>query len=452
MYLFRVAKPYVLCDKSQTLHVFNGKYYETVNDSFLGNALSRVLENIGAGRVYRLEYPKKIAGIIATEIVNQSQCDFKPNRRYIAFNNCVLDIKEDRMLDFSGEYITDICIDFDYDPFKTCELWDKFICQTFPVEGFRDTFQWFCGALLVNRREYKIEYSLFIVGPGGNGKSVVMDSISNMFGNGLIAKFSTTQLFDASNSQQNMAALEGKIANFTDDIDKKLLSGGDFKTFVSGGQFQARLLYKEPFIVEAPFMMCCANEMPPTADDTEGHHRRILPIKSTDHIYKGEERDTQLTNKLSTTEARQAIFNWLYEGYKRVIADKGNLELPSCVTAFRNSVRDNSNNLRRWLKEVGYVVCSRGDDKGTYVLINELFTEYEDFCSEERIKEKNVKSKSNFKDALGVIGFITVRRNNGWFVLLKKEKTVYDDDGNVVSVEAAEIPAFVGMTEEELPF
>jgi P4 family phage/plasmid primase-like protien len=434
LYNSQATKKYVLRNDAQSLHVFNGKYYEPVGESFLSNVIAKVLERIEAGIAYRVETPNKLAGILSREILSVPECKFNPNRRYIAFNNCILDTEKDKVLEFDDKYITDVCLDFDYDPSRISGLWDKFICQTFPIEGFRDTFQWFCGALLVNRRIHKIEYALFIVGPGGNGKSVALDSIANMFGGSLIAKFSTTELFDCSNQQQNIAALDCKIANFTDDIDKKLLSGGRFKTFVSGGTLTGRMLYKEPCDIYCPFLVCAANEMPPTADDTEGHHRRILPLKSTDHTYRGKERDTSLTYKLSTTESKQAIFNWLYEGFKRVKEDNYNLELPSCVVAFKNSVRDNSNNLRRWVSEKGYTPCGKEDDGVMERPVSEFFSEYEEFCASERIKEKNVKSKSNFKDAMCVIGFLQKRKSDGWYLLYKIEEKVYSEDGEIIGV------------------
>jgi phage/plasmid-associated DNA primase len=207
----------------------------------------------------------------------------------------------------------------------------------------------------------------------------------------------------------------------TDDIDKSLLSGGDFKTFVSGGEFQARLLYKEPFIVRAPFMLCCTNEMPPTADDTEGHHRRILPVKSTDHVYRGSERDTGLTGKLSTKESRQAIFNWIYEGYRRVVSDSGNLEIPECVEALRNSVKENSNTVRRWLFEMRYVPESPDEvtAAGSWHETNKLYEAYKKYCQEEGAMEKNTKTRSGFRDALTVIGFVSRKRAIGWVTYLK---------------------------------
>lgn len=420
--LFRSRECYLRVDKSQSLHAFDGKKFQSVPDSFLANAVSKSLERIHAGVVYRIKVPDELAKVLLREILVEPQCRFEPNRRYVAFDNCVLDLKEDRTREFSAEFVTDICLDIDYDPTKRSELWTRFIQQTFPVAGFRDVFQWFCGAFLIDRREYKIEYACFVVGPGSNGKSVAVDSVCNVFGNGLIAKFSPKQLFgDKGNVQQNLAALEGKLANVTDDIDKSLLSGGDFKTFVSGGEFQARLLYKEPFIVRAPFMLCCTNEMPPTADDTEGHHRRILPVKSTDHVYRGSERDTGLTGKLSTKESRQAIFNWIYEGYRRVVSDSGNLEIPECVEALRNSVKENSNTVRRWLFEMRYVPESPDEitAAGSWHETNKLYEAYKKYCQEEGAMEKNTKTRSGFRDALTVIGFVSRKRAIGWVTYLK---------------------------------
>ena len=75
---------------------------------------------------------------------------------------------------------------------------------------------------------------------------------------------------------------DGAIANFTDDMKQTNISSSGFKSFASGEKFQARHPYGHKiFKVKAPPLLCCANSLPTTTDDSWGYHRRILPIYSS---------------------------------------------------------------------------------------------------------------------------------------------------------------------------
>jgi putative DNA primase/helicase len=434
MYVCVVDSHYFLIDSSGRVHVFNGKYYDIVEPTFMESVIIDTLGKIGVGLVYKYGSAKTISDKCLLELRSRKECEFIPNRRYVAFNNGILDLETGKMKEFSDKYITDITLGIDYDPEATLPLWDKFIRQTFPVDGFLHTFQEFVGALLTDRKLYKIEYMCFIIGPGGNGKSVTLDAIANLFGDELISNYSPQQLFDSQNAMTNMADLDGKLANFSDDIKKKSFAGGDFKTFVSGGKFQARRLYQNPFKVTAPYMICCANEMPPTMDDTEGHHRRILPIKSTDHIYTREERDTQLTYKLSTDKAKQAIFNWIYDGYKRVVANRGELDISECVSLFRDEIKSNSNTVRRWLYECNLTQVQepRRYNENRWRNLNDLFDQYSKFCKDNGDSDFYIRTKLEFRNTLERIGFIVKRRGNDGYMICVEEgvplKLGEDDD------------------------
>jgi P4 family phage/plasmid primase-like protien len=435
-YIYRTHSKTFQLSTSGILYVFNGKFYERVTKkTFLQELIKKAMESMNVGLVYQKLSNKFIAGECLSGMENDPASTFKPNRRYIVFNNGVLDLKDRRLKDFSIEYQTDIVLDFDYDPEFSMQLWNEKVVEIIPSDQMRLAFQMFCGALLVNRDEIKIEYMCFLLGPGSNGKSVIAKAISNVFGSELFTKFSPKQLFKNGDAMYNLAELDGKLANFTDDLKNEDFSGGDFKSFVSGEEFQARHPYGTcVFKVKAPMMLCCANEMPPTTDDSWGHHRRILPIYSTERTFGDKDKDPMLSYKLGTTEARKAIFNWILEGYNELLANDGNIKLGEDVVKAQMDLRDDSNSARRWLRDFSYIKVIPEDSPGQrdarWKPLSKWREEYEKYCIENGYKAVGAKSLGKlFKEK----GFAKSHRNTGdWYCIGEgiTAEELYDGGGH----------------------
>ena len=366
--------------------------------------------------LYIFEAPKYIAKEITRAIYNTDECRFRPNRRYIVFKNGVFDIDKNRLNKFSAEYVTDLILDYDYNSKASCLLWDIKIKEIIPNDDMRNAFQMFCGSLLVNRDEFRIEYVCFLVGPGSNGKSVIASAIANVFGDEYFTNFDPEQLLNDNNRMFNLANLDGAIANFTDDMKQTNISSSGFKSFASGEKFQARHPYGHKiFKVKAPPLLCCANSLPTTTDDSWGYHRRILPIYSSRKIWGDGEKDPNLKMKLSSPESRMAIFNWIYDGYLKIIANGGNITLGKEVIEAQKDAREDSNSVRRWIRDMRFVKLEdRPFGDKTWKTLKDWHNMYREYCIDNG--EKNCQISRSMAKIFREKGFEEVHRNNGiWF-------------------------------------
>lgn len=391
-HMYASGPGYFLYGENGVLYVYNGSYYEkALTKSFLQEVIKETLVKLDVDVVYQEFSNKKIADECISGMENHDEGKFIPDRRYVVFNNGVLDLKEGVLNDFDIRYKTDLVLDIDYDRYATYELWDSKITEIIPNAEMRDAFQMMCGSLLINRQEIRIEYICYLIGPGSNGKSVIAGAVANVFGKEYFAKFDPRQFLKSNDSMFNMAYLDGKIANFTDDLGKDDISGGAFKRFVSGDEFMARHPYGHKiFKVNAPPLICCANAIPETTDDSWGHHRRQLPIYTSNRVWTEKDKDASLGRKLSTKEARMAIFNWIYEGYKKIIANGGNIPLGEDVLNAQIELRDDSNSARRWIRDMRYVKID--PEKATadnWKYLTEWHSEYKQYCADNG--EVNVK-------------------------------------------------------------
>lgn len=433
-YVYRDGSGYFLMNKAGKLVVYNGLGYEEADtNSVMHSVVKSVMLKLGIGVVYTTNSVKKIAEECMVQMSANHKYRFVPDRKYIVFNNCVLKLgmqqgEKDVMLEHSTEYKTDIVLDFDFEPEATNNLWENFYVTTIPNSDHRKAFQEYCGALLADRNYYKIEYTCFVLGPGGNGKSVLVQAVSNVFGKSLISHFSPHQLFKSSQAMYHLAAVDGKLANICTDITAESFANGDFKSFVSGEPLSARHPYgRQTFEVTAPYMLCCANEMPSSVDDTEGYHRRILPIESAQHTYTEEEKDTTLTTKLSSIECRQAIFNWCYEGFRLLRAAGGKIELGEAVKATQKAIKDDNNSARRWLRDSKYRKADKAKVEQTatdpkWVSFKDLYYEYCTYCRE--YNDGVPQKPRQIGRLLKSIGFHEWRRSTGMYYYVEKDNSM----------------------------
>lgn len=429
-YIYDEMVSFFLINKSERLQVFNGRWYESAMPEMLEQVVKRTMKRLGVGLVYQKNSYKKIANECLDAMKVCEKVEFKPDRGYIAFNNGIYDLKERRLREFGEAYKTDIHLDFDYKDGYTHPLWEQKLEEIIPDADMRSALQMFFGCLLLKRDEIKVEYVCVLLGAGGNGKSVLVNAVVNVFGSDLFSTFSPEQLFRSQQSMYHLAELDGKLANFCDDVSNKDFSGGDFKSFVSGAEFEARHPYgSRIFKVKAPFLIFCANEMPPTTDDSEGFHRRFLPILSSTVTRTGAQKDPMLTYKLSQTDVKQAIFNWILEGYYKVVDCNGNIEVGQSVVETQKMLRDNSNSVRRWISDMGFVRVNPISKNDTYWRsLSAWYKDYDNYCKENG--EKSPQKSTSVARVFRSMDFVEERRSDGkWFCIGRSDDFTDDEDG-----------------------
>lgn len=439
-WVYESGNGYFLLGSNGVLYVFNGRHYELIDtDSFLRETVRKALISLGVGEVYCEFSFKKIGDDCMSGMENDENGKFKSDRNFIVFNNGVFNVEKGALEGFGMDKRTDLILDIDYDPEATFSLWDEKLVEIIPHAQMREALQMFAGSLLIDRSKVKIEYVCYLLGPGSNGKSVIAGAIASVFGEQYFGKFEPKQLLMQTDSMFNMASLDGKIANFVDDLKKEDISGGQFKKFASGEKFPARHPYgRKVFYVAAPPMLCCANEMPPTTDDSWGHHRRQLPIYSTNVIRTEKDKDPMLVERLSSKEARMAIFNWIYEGYKKIMANGGNIPLGQDVIDAQLAVRDDSNSARRWIRDCQFVKVKDSDiNDERWKYMSEWYEEYTQYCKENG--EAKAKILKNVSALFREKGFPEKRGSKGIMFCIGKLDIDTNIEGNRIGTPLAQL-------------
>lgn len=435
-------------DEIGAVYMFNGQYFEFVSETRMLGIIRAVMAKCNVGLVYRMESADRIRKFLLESLMSESRCQFVPNRRYVAFRNCVLDMDSGMVHQHDYKYCTDIVLNFNYDPSARSALWDKVLGQTVPDEGMRSAVQQFCGAFLIDRSKNKFEYICFVVGEGQNGKSVICKAIVNIFKNEdengqrvtyCVTTFSPDQLFEGgSQSDYRLAEVQGKIMNYCDDVTDAAFSNGKFKQFVSGAEFIGRSPYAKIMtrVTKVPIMLCCANRIPNTTDDSDGYYRRFLIINCPNKV-SARDVDPQLESKLQSDDVRSAIFNWMYEGRKELMKNGCKIVMSQSVLDMKDEMKADSNSARRWIREFS---MKPGYRQGDWKSLKEWMNIYQQYCKDYGEAAKTAKGVGKVFDDLG---FPKKRTGSGtWYCIAYDEEPVSEElnDDSELGMEVPQLP------------
>lgn len=427
---------FLSANNSTNLYLYDGKCYQQVDDEKLRYVIMSVMQKMGMNDIYTNNSSKKISDNCALVLRCDTDLKFHADRRYAIFNNCVLDLMDFTIKEHSIDYRSDLRFNFDYNPNAYSELWTEKLSETIVDESMRTVFQEFMGSLL-DCRKFKIEYALFMIGPvGQNGKSLIVKSILRIFDGNLISNFDFQKLFKATNSEYYIAECDGKVANIVDELDYKDFSGGDFKAFVSNDEFSARPPYGRPYKTKSlPKLICNVNHMPPVTDDSGGFERRILPIRCP-NLITDKNRDETLEEKMRAIPVKQAIFNWILEGYKRVVANNGKILLSQTMIDMRKDIMADTNSARRWLDEKFYVSCEpNGDYDSRWKSMVDIMREYKQFCMDYGYNSVSAKGVGR---VLNRLGFKKKHTRTGSFYCIDIREDIKTEEEN--QMEADNLP------------
>lgn len=217
--------------------------------------------------------------------------------------------------------------------------------------------------------------AFFLVGESGaNGKSTLLEMLNNFVGD-----LGNTLGLEDFNEPFQIATLDDKLVNISDDIDAAYLERSkNFKTLVSGNTISVRRLYGEPFKLKnkATLIFTC-NEMPTFKDKTGGIARRLVIIPFDNKVKKV---DPRIDEKLSTENAKSYILNLALKGLQRIIENNGISHSQTIENAINRYLTENDSVL-------SYLYDRETNGKTIEGLtVDTVYLQYQNYCEENGLK------------------------------------------------------------------
>ncbi|MGQ3491261.1 DNA primase family protein [Limosilactobacillus mucosae] len=278
----------------------NKKQWHTHADRHLKKIIPEVLESeigIMSGSVVSAI----VSNITTSKGVDESLTDKfaleSRNRHLVVFKNGTYDLDKDKIL--PNKYDNYILQNHEYDLGEIPEeetVWDRWLKESIvdpnakrddqgllrsegdqkAVEVFKAYIGW---AMAGSYKEF--QHFLLIYGNGGEGKSTMLNMVENLFGQGNVANVDLGALGDSDKARFNLAKLNRKELNYSDDIGNGFIKETNIlKRLTGGNRMTAEYKGKDPFEFtnEAKLIFTC-NNLPSFSDTSHGMERRPIIIE-----------------------------------------------------------------------------------------------------------------------------------------------------------------------------
>lgn len=392
---------------------FNGRHYEFSRVERLTSVMFDILREAQVPNTDLMVRGGKIMDIALRALDKK---DFKLENTKIGFANGVYDVEKDHFSDFSHEHHILSCVGYSYDPDKTRSvdgfLWNKFLDEVLPDKKTQRLLQEFLGMLFVDRKKVKLDYMLFLVGRGKNGKSVVFHTLNGVLGSENITNYDIDALTISREKLKNIAELNGKRLNYCSDISSSTVNSEAFKSLVSGEPQQARRMWGNPFVAyDIPFFIGNGNKMPSTKDLTDGFFRRVLIVPFNVSI-PAEQQNRELPYMLSREYAY--IFNWIIEGLRKVQTQNYKLTISLETEMAIADYKGRMNNIFAWIDDRGLMWQYSPTARRCWFLSSVLYEDYKVWCSE---NEESPYTHKRWSEFFSDMGFEKRRLSQGFAYL-----------------------------------
>lgn len=312
------------------------------------------------------------------------------SKSIVGFRNGVYDFTDMRNVvyhPFTDKMPVTELLDYDFVIGDTCPMWQSFLSSVLSGPQIA-LLQKFFSLGLVDRERMstKVENTLWLVGPGGVGKSTILDTIAEVYGRSNISAASMGDLLspNAVTRPLVIASVAGKVFNMCGEVQASSLSGvraDGFKSLCSGEPQPVRSIGKDYELrSDIPYMVFSMNRKPSLSRIDGAITRRILfvPFRT---MVRDEDRDPQLGAKLLAE--RSGIRNWLMKGYQMLQADNFRFLAPVRSADVSDEwMEENGQTVALFLKkgEARPYAYTGEKETGKWWPLKVLYSHYVDFC------------------------------------------------------------------------
>jgi len=242
-----------------------------------------------------------------------------------------------------------------------------------------------------------------LIGPGANGKSVLLGVLEKLCGSENVAGVQPSNF----NCKFQRAHLQEKLANIVAELKQgEVIADAELKAITSGEPATVEHKFKNPFVMR-PFATCWfgTNHMPHTRDFSEALFRRAM-ILQFNRTFARNEQNPRLKDEL--LKELPGILNLALNAYARALDPVIRLSQPASSEQAKQEWRLEANQIAQFVEDECDV------DGEAEVQMKPLFDRYKSWAEEKGIV-RTVSLKS-MRDRLTQLGYGKRVANSGKFV------------------------------------
>lgn len=422
----RSACAHVLRWYEDSVYYFNGHYWSPLSDVLFEQSLN---DSLIKAHINKSDLIKARSNILRAAKQGASLSKLQPSRYVVGFTNGVYDFTDiDNPVyhPFSDRMDILSVLPYDYDSTATCPKWMAFL-KAILTPAQVSLLQKYLSLGVAPRDAVmrKIEKTLWLVGSGANGKSVIFEVVKAVYGDSNISSMSLHNLIkDGDDGARFRAVIVGKIFNYCTEVNTSDIGRyeGNFKSLCSGEQKEYRRIGGNVEVTsDIPYLVFNMNKKPNNRTMGEAFMRRLLMIHFRTTVSKQDMRPdlvSELCMELS------GIRNWLIQGYRELAQDGFKFSpTKESLEETEEYLLENGQTIQIFLRARGYRsirYSGHWDEKPKYVAAQSLYNDYVAFCEK---KMYEVEKMNAFGRELGALGYQKRKRssNNVYEVFCENE-------------------------------
>jgi putative DNA primase/helicase len=310
----------------------------------------------------------------------------------LSFRNGTVDLRTGQLREHRKTDLLTYCLDLDYRPDAECPRFERFLEEIFPGMPEMPSYMQRLAGVGCTGHTSEQCFAVFW-GKGANGKSVLMDTYTNVF-RAITATtaFSTFEEKASGGIPNDIAALRGARFVMASEGDaNRPMSEALLKRITGKDEITARFLRQEFFTFKPSFLLMLAtNFKPKFRGQDEGLWRRVKLVPFT-RFFKPEEQDHTLDATLAA-EA-EGIAAWVVRGAQDWY--RGGLRDPERIRTATKEYRKTSDALAGFFPGV-----LESCEDGCEMTAGEAYQAYKQWCEAEGLPSREQWTRRTFLDAM----------------------------------------------------
>ena len=319
---------------SEVFSYANGYYSKHVTES----VQSKVV------RTFPMATSEKASGAFKTFCLLNYKPDFgSASNDKICMRNGTLDISSMVLRNWQPEDELLYQMDVEWDPEATCPKYEEFLTWVF--DGDEESiamFEEYAGLSFVD--DMTFQRTLWMVGPGGNGKSTLISLLTALHDPKVVSTIPISDIGD----ERKLTSMVGKLLNISTEQSRlNQMTDTIFKQITGGDPVAVRRLFSEVdnnVRLKVRFL-CLTNEMPSTADSSEAMRRRMMILTCPNSV-PNDKKDPMLGAKL-LKEKQGIIKRWVLALNK--LRERGRFQLSDSSEVSVDEFLVANDPLRMWM-------------------------------------------------------------------------------------------------------
>lgn len=320
--------------------------------------------------------------------------DLDRDRRYMNFNNCILDLDTLQKIEHSPDYLLSKISKADYNPDADPSEFVSFISEVMQNDAEKIHFlqRWYGYCLTGNPKEEC--FLIFYNSTTRNGKTTTAETMAKVFGDYACSiqaeSLACRQNKNGSQANDDIARLHGvRLVNCPEPAKNMRLDEGLLKRLTGNNTITARHLNERFFDFPCTFSIVLdCNHLPSVTDMSIFDSGRVLVLPFERH-FDEKEQNKDLKQILAKPENLSSALNWALDGLRHY-REEG-LNPPESVRLASEHYREESDKIRKFLNE-----CLERDP-GSNMKAGDAYEEFKRWCQNCNL---GTESKQNFLQML----------------------------------------------------